>query len=122
MERFSIRPGYGSDVLLVEFLGDHRGDGYPPVGALLAEALGAAAAPMSALDRELALASDGLISKWRYAGGEYEIDDDGWSLFILAPTNNQAVMADIERALIASERFVKQPVDFAKYQKGPEEP
>lgn len=122
MERFSIRPGYGSDILLLEFLGDHRGSAFPNVGALLAEALDARAVPMTHVALDRATAFDESFQAWRYAGGEYHLDDDGWFLFILAPASNQAVMADLERVLLASGRFIKEEVDFAQYRSGPDDP
>lgn len=117
LERFSLRPGYGSDTLLIEFLGDHRGSAFPNVAALLARALDAQAVPTT----PPVLACDGSFQAWRYAGGEYQLDDDGWFLFILASANNQAVMADLERALLASGKFIKQEVDFAQYRVRPDD-
>lgn len=117
MESFSIRPGYGSGSLLVEFLGDHCSDAYPDVGALLASGLDAVLTPRSQLDVLRDMATGAWFSSWRYPGGEYELDDDGWCLFIHAPRHNQTVIADIERALLASGSFIKKPVDFAQYRR-----
>lgn len=58
---------------------------------------------------------DRFISLWEYHNGEYELDDDVWDFFILAPNNNTQVIADIERVLLASGQFMKEEVDFGKY-------
>jgi hypothetical protein len=39
MNTFFIRPGYKSDINLIEFSGDHRADDYPPVFNILKKAL-----------------------------------------------------------------------------------
>jgi len=66
-------------------------------------------------DPTRAWAQDHYISYWTYPGGACEIDDDIWSLFVLAKGNNTVVMADAERALLATGQFVKVPVDFAQF-------
>ncbi len=115
MEKFRVRPGYHSQELLVEFWGDHRGEHFPNVSALLANALGAEPLKHPTIDTAMVAATDEFISYWRYAHGEYELVDDIWAFFIHAPENNLRVITDIERALLASGLFVKEDVDFSEY-------
>ena len=116
MELFAVRPGYQSEELLVEFFGDHRGDGFPNVWDILARGLNAQPRAHPTLDTaSIGIATDEHISFWQYENGTYEIDDDIWGLFISAPNNNAQIMADIERALVASGAFEKKIVEFDKY-------
>lgn len=115
--RFYVRPVYHGDELLVEIVDDHRVDGFPNVAGILCDALGARRTPHpEGMDRpDIALLHDRFFSYWTYAGGAYEVDNDIWSLFVVAKANHAAVIADIERALLSTGRFVKEDVDFAKY-------
>ena len=115
--RFYVRPVYHGTELLVEIVDDHRAEGFPRVAGILAEALGAQRLPHpEGMDRpDIALLQDRFISYWTYAGGAYEIDDDIWALFVQAKANHAAVIADVERALLSTGRFVKEDVDFARY-------
>lgn len=63
----------------------------------------------------IAAAQDRFFSFWAFPGGNYEIDDDIWGLFISAKENNEAVTAEVERALLATGRFVKEAVDFEQF-------
>ena len=115
--RFYVRPVYHGTDLLVEIVDDHRIAGFPDVARILRDALGAQRVPhpQGMDDPHAALLHDRFFSYWRYPGGEYEIDDDIWALFVAAPVGNAAVIADVERALAASGLFVRQDVDFARY-------
>jgi hypothetical protein len=115
--RFWVRPIYHGDELLIEVLGDHRGDGFPSVVEVLREALQAVreAHPDNLDDPCIAMSQDRFFSYWAYPGGHYEIDDDTWGLFVSAKVGNRAVIADLERALLGSGRFVKEYVDFAQF-------
>ncbi|ENZ77347.1 MULTISPECIES: hypothetical protein [Ralstonia] len=115
--RFRVRPVYHGSDLLVEICDDHRVAGFPNVAAVLQEALDAVQErhPENLDDPEVALSQDRYFGYWKYAGGRYEIDDDIWGLFVSAPVDNRAVIADVERALLASGKFVKEEVDFGLY-------
>lgn len=115
--RFYVRPVYHGTDLLVEIVDDHRVEGFPDVAGILRDALGAQRVPhpQGMDDPNMALSQDRFFSYWRYAGGEYEIDDDIWALFVTAPVDTAAVIADVERALSASGMFVRKEVDFARY-------
>ncbi|GGC90631.1 hypothetical protein [Halopseudomonas salina] len=116
MEKFRVRPGYKSKELLVEFWGEHRGASFPDVQSILAQGLHAKPARHPSLDAAaIAIATDEFVSFWRYENGEYELDDDIWAFFILAPENNVQVIADIERVLLASGEFTKEEADFSEY-------
>jgi len=108
---FRIRPAYGTDHLLVELCGDHRAPGYPDVARLLAAALGATQHPHPPGATTIMMATDRYASTWSYPGGRYEIDDDVCGYFVMAPDGDPAVIADIERALVAGGCFV--PADDA---------
>lgn len=98
-------------------MGDHRSEGFPNVGAILQDALQASKVPHPEKldDPEIACAQERYISFWTYAGGTYEIDDDIWGLFVSANKNNVAVIADVERALSSTGRFVKELVSFQQF-------
>jgi hypothetical protein len=115
--RFRVRPVYHGDELLIEIVDDHRGEGFPNVASILRDALQAKQVPHPDKldDPRIALSQDCYFSFWAYPGGHYEIDDDIWSLFVLAKESNGAVIADVERALISTGRFVKEAVDFEQF-------
>jgi hypothetical protein len=106
MEKFRIRPGRGGVQPLIEFCGDHRAPGFPDVARILAATLGATRQTPS-LAAEVMIASDRYVDAWSYEGGIYEIDDDVWACFIHVPDGRDGVVADIERALLHSGRFVR---------------
>lgn len=115
--RFYVRPVFHGTDLLVEIVDDHRVDGFPDIAAMLRDGLGAErVAHPEGMDRiDIALLQDRYFSYWTYPGGEYEIDDDIWGLFVTAPADNAAVIADVERVLLSTGRFARMAVDFAKY-------
>ncbi|PCI26772.1 MAG: hypothetical protein COB67_09815 [SAR324 cluster bacterium] len=116
MEKFSVRPAYKSKELLVEFWGDHRSETYPSIQKLLEKGLNSKSKRHPSLDTfRIAIATDEFISLWQYENGEYELDDDIWGCFILAPDNNTQIISDIERVLLASGKFMKEDVDFSEY-------
>lgn len=116
LERFRVRPGYKSKDLLVEFCGDHRSSSYPNIANLLQNALNAKPKKHPVFDTvRIALATDVFISLWEYSNGEFELNDDTWAYFALAPNNNAQVIDDIERVLLQSGQFIKEEVDFADY-------
>lgn len=115
MEKFRVRPGYGSKELLVELCGDHRTPGFPNVLKLLAESLRAKQQDHPTFSSETMIANDRYFTYWSYANGKYEIDDDVWACFITAADGNPQVIADIEQALTTSGRFEKEDVDYDKY-------
>ncbi len=115
--RFTVRPEYQGKRLLIEFLGDHRSADYPNIQAIVATGLGATPKHHPTLDvLSIGIATDEYISLWHYEKGDYELDDDTWGFFILAPNNNPAIIADIEAVLLASGAFRKLEVDFSEYQ------
>ncbi|KVD37138.1 hypothetical protein [Burkholderia ubonensis] len=116
--RFRVRPVYHSSDLLVEVLEDHRTDHFPNVAAILQGALHSVQVPHpDGLDEpRVALFQDRYFSYWTYARGHYEIDDDIWALFVTASINNLPIVADIERALLLTGKFVKEEVDFGKFE------
>ncbi len=106
--RFRVRPVYHGSELLIEVLGDHRAEGFPNVASILRDTLHATKEPHPDKldDPQVALAQDRYFSFWAYPGGSYEIDDDIWGLFISAKEHNEAVIADVERALLSTGQFV----------------
>jgi hypothetical protein len=115
--RFRIRPVYHGSELLIEMLSDHRADGFPGITSILSNALRAVKVPHpDNLDNpRIALGADRYFSYWAYSGGHYEIDDDIWSLFVRAEEGSEAVICDIERALLATGQFIKESVDFEPF-------
>ncbi|AOK59521.1 hypothetical protein [Burkholderia ubonensis] len=116
--RFRVRPVYHGSDLLVEVLEDHRADHFPNVAAILQDALHSVRVPHpDGLDEpRIALFQDRYFSYWTYARGHYEIDDDIWGLFVTASINNLSIVADIARALLLTGKFVKEEVDFGKFE------
>jgi hypothetical protein len=114
--RFRVRPGYHSENLLVEFCADNRAADFPDVAELLRQALRSQRKKHPSFDEaNIAMTLDRFIGFWSYPGGTYEIDDDIWGLFVRAEENNRQVIAEVERALLATGQFVKEDVDFADY-------
>ena len=62
------------------------------------------------------MSQDRYFSYWTYARGNYEIDDDIWGLFVTATLDNARVVADVENALLSTEKFVKEDVDFSRFE------
>lgn len=100
MNQFVVRPALdGSGGLILEFLGDHRAEGFPSV--------------MSILDRQLSgfmasgsePAPDDFLWVCSYLGGSFEISDDGCGLFILPRSHHAVVLADVTAALMKSGVF-----------------
>lgn len=106
MNAFHIRPGHGDAIPMIEFVGDHRSDDYPDVAALLAERLDATTLVSPDADAALVgLGMDMFISRWTYAGGEYDIDDSAFTLFVIPLGNRERVVHDVAQALQASGLF-----------------
>ncbi|RQT77668.1 hypothetical protein [Burkholderia cepacia] len=116
--RFRVRPEFHGSDLLVEVLDDHRAADFPSIAAILQDALHAVEVPHpDGLDEPVvALFHDRCFSYWTYARGHYEIDDDIWGLFVTASSDNASVIADIEGALLSTGKFVKEYVDFRKFE------
>lgn len=113
--KFLARPGYHTQELLVEFCGDHRVPEYPDVPAILEQALQAQMKPVSPETSLVGIATDCYSTSWSYPGGEYQVDEDTFGLFIHAPENNRTIMADLEKVLVESGLFLKEEVDFSNY-------
>jgi hypothetical protein len=116
--RFRVRPVFHGSDLLVEVLEDHRAVGFPDVAVILQDALRSVRVPHpDGLDEPaVALSQDRYFSYWTYARGSYEMDDDIWGLFVTAPIDNVPIVADIESALLATGKFVKDEVDFSEFE------
>jgi len=116
--RFRVRPVFHGSDLLVEVLDDHRAADFPDVAAILKDALHSVQVPHpDGLDeQEVALSQDRFFSYWTYAGGNYEIDDDIWGLFVTPTFDNARVVADIEGALLSTGKFVKEDADSSRFQ------
>lgn len=115
MERFRIRPGYKTKELLIEFCGNHRDKNFPNVAKLLKSSLSAKRNRFFKDIQENIYNFDGFISTWKYRNGCYELSNDIWTLFILAPDNNDIIISEIEKALLGSGQFEKEEVDFNEY-------
>ena len=115
--RFRVRPVYHGTDLLIEMMDDHRGDNFPRVASILRDTLHATQQPHpDKLDSaQIAMLQDRFFSFWVCPAGSYEIDDDVWGLFVQATENKEVVTAEIERALLATGRFVKESVEFEQF-------
>ncbi|WP_174954428.1 hypothetical protein [Burkholderia lata] len=115
--RFRVRPVFHGSDHLVEVLDDHRAMNFPNVAAVLQDALNSVQVPHpDGLDEPVvALSQDRYFSYWTYARGSYEIDDDIWGLFVTASIDNASIVADIEKALLLTGKFVKEEVDFSEF-------
>jgi len=104
---FRLRTAQDGTPADIKILGDHRSDGFPDVGVLLREALVATQSPPPPGLIEVVRTSmliDRFISFWTYPGGEYEIDDDVFGMFV-TPLRGAEVGADIMVALTRSGKF-----------------
>lgn len=87
----------------------HRGD---PAGRA---AFGQVPHPDGLDEPDVALSQDRYFSYWTYARGHYEIDDDIWGLFVTVTFDNARVVADVS-ALLSTRKFVKEDVDFSRFE------
>lgn len=107
---YIVRNGYGTDLPLIEICGDHRAIGFPRVSEILSSSLGSQYNKHPIFDVvKIGLSTDEFISFWVYSGGEYEINDDIFGLFIHPVSNHIQVVNDIEEALIGSGNFARKP-------------
>jgi len=91
---FVVRPGYGPGAHpLIEFRGDHRADGYPPMLQLLQSTL---PGPQVTGDSNLC---DDHVRGCRFEGGAFEVSDDWGGLFTLARRDHVRVIEAIAEAL-----------------------
>ncbi|MCP4138513.1 MAG: hypothetical protein GY754_46575 [bacterium] len=120
MERFIVRPGYGSDELLIEFIGYDDSYDYPSIWSIIGSALNSKIINVEALDdidrdREIIWPEESQVQTFSYINGEYSFVIDYGSVTIFAENNNSVIIKDIENALLQSGRFIKEDVDFSKY-------
>ena len=100
IESFVVRPALdGSDLPLIEFLGDHRAPGYPQVVSLLGQTLVGFAC------RAEPSMPDDFVWRCRCSAGEFEISDDWAALFILARENHEQMIEAIAHALEKTSAF-----------------
>ena len=114
MQKFRVRPEYKSKNLLIEFSGDHRSRGFPNVTDILKSKLNSRRAYRLRDLQKNMFNFNGYTSTWVYKNGIYEIDNDIWSLFVLASKNNETIVHDISSALLSSGYFIKEEVDFSE--------
>lgn len=114
---FRVRPGYGSNELLIEFMGDHRSRFYPDIIKLLEKKYNASHKTKKNINGYInyILASDHFIWEMKCDKGEFTVDDQWCGLFIHAEGKNQPIIKDIENILLENKHFEKEEVDFSKY-------
>lgn len=100
IEEFVIRPALDeSGTPLIEFCGDHREGGFPPVVSLLGQALEGftCSAELPVLDE--------LVWQCHCPEGAFEVSDDWGGLFVIAKQNHVRVIEAVARALEKSNLF-----------------
>ena len=100
IEEFVIRPALdGSARPLIEFCGDHREAGYPPVVTLLGQALEGftCAAELPVLDD--------FVWQCHCPEGAFEVSDDWGGLFVMAKQDHARVIEAVADALEKTNRF-----------------
>jgi len=101
--------------MLIEFTGDHRSGSFPNVAKILQYKLKSRRKGVLRDFQKNLYNFDGFVSTWSYPNGDYVIANDTWGLFVHADENNESIMSDIEAALVSSDLFVKEHVDFNEY-------
>ena len=99
MEEFVVRPAHVSGQSLIEFLGDHRSDGYPKVLSLLERLLPG----FQAQGNNPAL--DDLVWTCSFSTGRFELSDDWGGLFVIPLAEPEQVVSIVAEALERSGAF-----------------
>lgn len=110
MYLYRVRPGYGSDKLLVEFMNDSTEEAFVADLFAILSANGIRAIQ----ENDLIFVHQSVMES---PAGLFEIDHDEWCMIWLHADDNQDAIHFIDRILTASGKFQKEPVDFAKYAK-----
>ncbi len=109
MNTFFIRPGYKSDIDLIEFSGDHRSDDFPSVFNILNNTL----KPIRITMEDYV--TDDYVWEFELDCGIFELNDDWGGLFIHSKTNHKKVIDQVSKALVSSGAFKEIHVDTSKY-------
>jgi hypothetical protein len=108
--RYYLRPAYGSDKLLIEFLNDTGSEQF--IDALF----NAIHLIQPVMEGEYELwMNDEVIFKVNSALGRFEISKDVWDLVFIMAHHNQPCVTGISALLNADKRFEKVEVDFSAY-------
>lgn len=107
MHRYKVRPGYGSDKLLIEFNYDPTEKLHADLNAVLK---GAGLIHHSIKDYFM-------IPRYKTPTGPFELDHDEWDFIWIHAEENQDAIHYIDQLLQRSGLFQKEEVDFKQYEK-----
>ncbi|MBN2293739.1 MAG: hypothetical protein JXM70_15030 [Pirellulales bacterium] len=108
MYRYRIRPGYGSDKLLVEFMHDSSCKDFTDALLSVFSTNGVKAKHKRDLVFLYIVIMDSPV-------GEFELDYDEWDSIWVHAEDNQDAIIFIDRILAESALFQKEEVDFKDY-------
>lgn len=108
MYHYRVRPGYGSDKLLVEFMNDSTDEAF--VAAL--RAVLSSNSVRSIQKNDLIFLHQTVMDS---PAGSFEIDHDEWCMIWVHANDNQDAIHFVDGILTASGMFQKDAVDFTKY-------
>ena len=107
---YKVRPGYGSDKLLIEFGADSSDERFvSDLRSVLAE------------HDLIPKSKEDLVFKYRFTydspSGPFELDDDEWGSLWVHADDNQDAIHYVDRILGESGRFQKEEVNYEDYKK-----
>ena len=108
MYRFRVRPGYGSDKLLVEFMSDST-------DAPFVEALRSVFSANGVESERKVQSIFHHESFMHSSAGPFVVVHDEWCQIWVHADDNQAAISFVDGILVASGRFEKEAVDFRQY-------
>jgi len=112
MYRYQVRPGYGSEKLLVEFLHDSSDDGFVAALRSVFSANGVKTKEEKDLIFMVTIIMDSPV-------GSFAIDHDEWDMIWIHAEENQNAIQFVDHILSRSGQFQKEEVDFNKFAQQP---
>lgn len=106
---YRIRPGYGSDKLLIEFISSPENEGFSEVLKSLFKDCN-----INIIKKENSF--DDIVYDLLSSYGSFEMSIDSWGGVFIHADENQDFINYLDGKLSASKFFEKQEVDFSRYQ------
>jgi len=110
MNRYRLRPGYGSEELLLEFV---QG---PERESFVAELMHALQSlNVRVQSTEYLLMNEEVLLSLQSDQGAFELSIDCWGLGFIMAKNNQDILIQIDAILVSHPHYQKEFVDFENY-------
>lgn len=110
MYRYKVRPGYGSEKLLIEIFPEKADEVF--FGCIFRSLEAIKVAPFNVVDLWM---NDEIIWNMKSDAGEFELSKDIWDMVFIMADNNQRVIEIIDGLLEKDNSFIKEEVDFGEY-------